>query len=163
MITTSTSAEEPEPKLERFQAEDISAVPFENLSFDIPSGMKVAFLPSIQSLNVYEVDGEGEPIERSQIFIRFFDASSFLTLRTVTIHQTEDLNIGTEDYVARRYDIEKKPGIANFPGQPTWRNERHIVTDTRKTSGVTRYYVIAKNPELDMDVYEEFLESLELK
>lgn len=131
-----------------------------NISFTIPEGMEVEYVPSIESLNVYTVAGEGTARERSQFFIRYFDASDFLTLSTVTIHSTEDLTVGTDDYVARRYDIEKKPGVADFVDQPQWRNERHIVTDFKVEKGYTRYYVVAQNPQLADSIYNSILESL---
>lgn len=150
----------------RERAFDPAAEPgsaFAELSFTVPAGMEIEYVPAIQSLNVFSVMGDGSARERSQIFIRYFDASDFLTLNSVTIHQTEDLTVGGENYPARRYDIEKKSGFADFPEQPAWRNERHIVTDTRKSSGLARYFVIAKNPDLDMRVYEQFLDGVELK
>jgi hypothetical protein len=64
--------------------------------------------------------------------------------------------------MARRYDIEKKPSQADFPFQPVWRNTRHIVTDFRQKEGPTRYFVVAKNPDLDMDTYEEVLASMQI-
>lgn len=71
--------------------------------------------------------------------------------------------MGTGDYVARQYDIEKNADVADFADQPSWRNERHIVTDFRSAEGYTRYYVVAANPELDPEVYEEFLASMTIK
>lgn len=132
-----------------------------NLSFNIPAGWEVEYVPSIQSLNLYTLKGSGTARERSQIFIRYFDASSFLTLNTVTIHKTTDTTVGP--YTARRYDIEKNAGIADFPDQPSWRNQRHIVTDFRARDGFTRYFVVAANPELDPAVYEQILQSMEIQ
>ncbi len=132
-----------------------------NLSFNIPAGWEVEYVPSIQSLNLYTLKGSGTARERSQIFIRYFDASSFLTLNTVTIHETTDTTVGP--YTARRYDIEKNANVANFPDQPSWRNQRHIVTDFRATGGFTRYYVVAANPQLDPAVYEQVLQSMEIE
>jgi hypothetical protein len=133
-----------------------------NLDFRMPSDWDVEYIPSLQSLNLYKVSGNGIARDRSQILIRYFDASDFLTLSTVTIFKTTDLKVGAGDYVARRYDIEKKSGVADFRDQPNWRNERHIVTDFRKSSGRTRYYVVAANPDLDTVVYERILESMEI-
>jgi hypothetical protein len=146
-----------------FKTADEPGEEFANLRFRVPEGMEVEYVPAIQSLNLYTVSGDGTARDRSQIFIRFFDASQFLTLSTVTVHLTSDLTVGTGDYRARRYDIEKKPGVADFPEQPDWRNERHIVTDTRKADGQTRYFVVAQNPELDTRIYEAFLESIEIR
>ena len=133
------------------------------LSFVVPEGMEVEYVPSIDSLNLFTVSGIGVARDRSQIFIRYFDAYDFLTLPTVTIHETEDLIVGSQRNTARRYDIEKKSDVTNFVDQPTWRNERHIVTDVRAEEGFTRYYVIATNPELDTKIYEAFLENFTIK
>jgi len=132
------------------------------LRFDIPDGWAVEYVPSLKALNLFTLAGEGSARERSQVIIRYFDATEFLTLSTVTIHEQTDLNIGRDGYTARRYDIEKKSGVRNFLDQPVWRNERHIVTDFRDKSGFTRYYVVAANPELDNGVYEGLLESMKI-
>ena len=133
------------------------------LTFDVPAGWDIEYIPSIQSLNLYTLTGEGTARERSQILIRYFDASAFLTLSTVTIYSTEDLTVGIDDYAARRYDIEKNAGVDNFIDQPSWRNTRHIVTDFRDSDGYTRYWVVAANPELDPVVYEDLLASMTIK
>lgn len=132
------------------------------LQFTIPEGWEVEYVPSIESLNLYTVAGSGTALERSQVFIRYFDASQFLTLQTVTIHITTDRSVGTGPYVARAYDIEKKAGVASFADQPSWRNSQHTVTDFRATEGYTRYYVVAANPSLDTKVYEEVLASMKI-
>lgn len=131
-----------------------------NLTFNIPPNWEVEYIPSLEALNLYILDGDGTARDRSQILIRYFDATTFLTLNTVTIFSTEDMTAGSEDYVARRYDIEKNAGIPDFRDQPSWRNERHIVTDFRKSEGFTRYFVVAANPELDPTVYEKFLDGI---
>ena len=133
-----------------------------NLDFDIPFGWGVEYVPSLKALNLYEMLGEGDARERSQIFIRHFDASQFLTLSTVKIFERTDTVVGVEDYVARRYDIEKNVGVKNFPDQPLWRSKRHIVTDFSLNDGFTRYFVIAANPDLDLVIYEALLESMEI-
>lgn len=130
---------------------------FFKIQFSIPDGWEVEYVPSIKSLNLFTLFGNGTARERSQIFIRYFDASEFLTLQTVKIHSAEEVNVGVDNYVGRRYDIEKKSGIPPFPDQPSWRNARHIVTDFRDKLGFTRYYVIAANPELDPVTYKLFL------
>lgn len=135
---------------------------FASLRFVVPNGMEVEYVDSIQALNIYAKDGPDTSLDRSQIFIRYFDADRFLTLSTVNIYSTSDLAIGKGNYVARQYDIEKKTGVPNFAGQPSWRNARHTVTDTRKKAGRTRYYVLAKNPELDQRIFDEFLAGLEI-
>ncbi|MDA1038436.1 MAG: M23 family metallopeptidase [bacterium] len=132
------------------------------LTFAIPEGWEVEYIPSLKALNLFTLNGQGSARDRSQLLIRHFDAVDFLTLSTVTIHKSTDLNLGTEDYTARRYDIEKKPNVPNFLDQPAWRNERHVVTDFRDKSGFTRYYVVAANPELSQNVYEEILDSMKI-
>ncbi len=133
---------------------------FGDLDFTVPAGWDIEYIPSIQSLNLFETSGEGTARDRSQMLIRYFDAADFLTLSTVNIFDTTDMTVGQGDYVARRYDIEKKVGVADFPSQPAWRNERHIVTDFRLSDGPTRYFVVAGAPFLDETVYEEMLGSI---
>lgn len=133
---------------------------FGDLDFAIPAGWDVEYIPSIEALNLFETSGDGIARERSQILIRYFDADFFSTLSTVNIFETTDLTVGQGDYKARRYDIEKKTTAADFPAQPSWRNERHIVTDFRLKDGITRYYVVASAPFLDPAVYEEVLASM---
>ena len=70
------------------------------------------------------------------------------------------MTVGVGDYEARRYDIEKKTGVADFVDQPAWRNERHIVTDFHDSDEYDRYYVFAANPEIDMAVYEALIGSI---
>jgi hypothetical protein len=70
--------------------------------------------------------------------------------------------LGQENYIARRYDIEKNAGVADFADQPSWRNERHVVTDFRAGDGYTRYFVVAANPDLDPKVYETFLKRVKI-
>lgn len=130
------------------------------IKFTIPEGWKIEYIPSIQALNLFTLSGHGTARDRSQILIRYFDAANFLTLSTVTIHETTDLQVGTQNYTARRYDIEKKSGVADFAEQPAWRNKRHIVTDFRDKTGLTRYYVVAANPALDKNIYESVLTSM---
>lgn len=156
--STSTAAVRQASDLEYAQGEELF-----HLDFEIPDGWDIEYIPSIQSLNLYKQQGSGTARQRSQILIRYFDASSFLTLSTVTIYSTEDLTVGVGDYTARRYDIEKHADVADFVDQPWWRNDRHIVTDFRAADGLTRYYVVAANPELDPEVYEELLASMAIK
>lgn len=132
------------------------------LDFQMPTDWDVEYVPSLRALNLYTVTGAGTARERSQIFIRFFDADRFLTLPTVRIHRTEDLRIGEGSYVARRYDIEKKSTAPAFRDQPAWRNRRHTVTDFRAREGRTRYYVVASNPALDPAVVERMLASMQM-
>lgn len=133
------------------------------IQFLIPEGWEVEYIPSIKALNLFSISGSGTARDRSQILIRYFDAANFLTLPTVTVYKTTDLEIGKRNYSARRYDIEKKPGIADFAEQPAWRNIRHLVTDFRGQDGFGRYYVVAANPRLDMDSYASLLASMSIE
>ncbi len=132
------------------------------IQFSIPNGWEVEYIPSLKALNLFTLSGSGSARERSQILVRYFDAQDFLTLSTVTVHNKSDLKIGTENYTARRYVIEKKSGIPDFVEQPAWRNQRHTVTDFRKKEGFNRYYVVAANPSLDITMYEELLASMRI-
>ena len=126
----------------------------------IPVGWQAEAVPEIDAINFYDPASEDNTsLEQSQIFIRNFRANSFLTLATVTIHSRENLTINNRPAV--RYDIEKKPGVPNFPNQPSWRNRRHIVTDIRVSDkNPSVFYVIAKRPELDQKIYQQFLKDL---
>jgi murein DD-endopeptidase MepM/ murein hydrolase activator NlpD len=132
---------------------------YQELEFSLPRGWDVEYVPSIDALNVYDASGSGSARERSQIFIRYFDANDFLTLSTVNVLSEESRWVGGTEgiYLAKRYEIEKRSGVPDFQDQPAWRNVRHIVTDVRAEEGFSRFYVIAKNPELDDETYELFL------
>lgn len=132
------------------------------IRFAIPGGMEVEYVPQLKALNIFTIKGEGTARERSQLFIRYFDASGFQTLSGVTVYDTKDITVGQGKYAARRYDIEPKPGVADFAHQPAWRNARHIVTDFTGGNGVARYYVVAKNPKLTDNMYEAVLASMQL-
>ena len=131
------------------------------LEFLIPEGWEVEYVQDINALNVYTLTGKGTSLARSQVFIQHFDATDFLTLSTVIIHETEDRVVGA-GYTARGYDIEKRAGAAAFSGQPSWRNVRHHATDFRKNTGHTRYYTVAAHPNLDKKVYEQILTSMRI-
>ena len=128
----------------------------------IPEGWEVEYDESARILNLFTLAGQGSARERSQAVLTYFDASQFLTLSTVTIHSIADLVVGEGNYAAKRYDIEKRPGIASFEGQPSWRNQRHIAIDFRKGEGRTRYYSIAKNPQLDEQTFQRVLLSIRI-
>lgn len=132
------------------------------IRFAIPGGMEVEYVPQIQAINIYSLSGSGTARERSQLFIRYFDASDFQTLSTVNINSTEDINVGEGNFPARQYDIEKKEGVADFPFQPSWRNGQHIVTDFKSGPGFSRFYVFAKNPQLSENIYKAILQGIQL-
>lgn len=127
----------------------------------IPGSWEVQVVPEIEALSFFEPSAGGEEnLEKSQIFVRYFEASSFLTLSTVDILEQEDLTINTRPAV--RYLIQKKSGLADFPSQPQWRNEEHTVTDIRVSdTNPSIFYVVAKRPDLDDQIYQEFLDSIQ--
>lgn len=133
-----------------------------NFSAVVPSTWQVAHIEQTDALNFFDPNAEGEnDLERSQIYIRSFKASGFETLSTVDIH-SRDPKI-YRGRAAFRYDISKKTNVSDFPFQPAWRSQRHIVTDIRTTEeSPALFYVIAKRPNLDEAVYQQFLESLTL-
>lgn len=132
-------------------------------SAEIPSGWQAAWVGQTEAINLYDPSAGGDSsLEQSQIFIRFFEANRFLTLQTVTIHEQTDTTV--DGRPTRRYDIEKKSGVANFTNQPSWRSSRHSVTDVRVTdANPSIFYVIAKRPELDQNVFDAFLASFRVR
>lgn len=134
--------------------------PVYKFSGEIPNAWKVDYVTDIASINVYDPAKAGAAnIEKSVIFIRNFNANSFLTLGTVHILSRSDASV--HDHAAVRYEIQKKSGVANFPSQPPWRNDQHKLIDIRyaKTNPST-FYVIAYNPELSAEKFENFIASL---
>lgn len=129
------------------------------LSLSLPPEWRAEYVPAIESINVYDPQAAGASnLEKSRLFIRYFDASSFLTLQTVTIHNRTLRTLAEREAV--EYDIEKKSGVADFPSQPAWRNGRHTVTDIRENSGFSRFYVIGQNPAVDKATVELILQSI---
>src|SRR3989338_6194707 len=129
-------------------------------SVEIPKEWKVEAVPAVEAINFYNFLNNANPsLEKSQIFVRHFEANSFLTLSTVNILERKEITINGRPAV--QYIIEKKTGVANFLNQPTWRSQKHTVTDIRVSdSNPSVFLVIAKNPELDEAIYQHFLESI---
>ncbi len=129
-------------------------------SGQISNDWEVEYVPANDSLNIYDPSASGETnLDKSQIFIRNFSANSFLTLNSVDILDREETTLG--NHAAVRYEILKKPGVANFPSQPFWRNQQHRLIDVRYAdTNPSDFFVIAANPNLDAKVFEEFLKSL---
>lgn len=159
--TTNTTTSKEQPTTKTFYFKDIPNVDQNfNFSAEIPTNWEVEYIPASQSINIYDPASPAEQtLEKSQIFIKYFKASQFLTLQTVTIHERTETAINTRPTVI--YDIEKKAGVANFPSQPIWRNQRHIVTDIRETDdNPTIFYVFAKRPDLDQKTFDDFINSV---
>ncbi len=126
----------------------------------ISNDWQVEYVSANDSINIYDPKASGETnLDKSQIFIRNFSANSFLTLNSVDILEREDTTLG--NHAAVRYEILKKPGVANFPSQPFWRNQQHKLIDVRYAdTNPSDFFVIAANPNLNPKLFEEFLKSL---
>ncbi len=129
-------------------------------SFKIPHIYSVEYIPEIEAINIYNPSLDGPNIrEKSQIFVRYFQANQFLTLKTVNILNRKDTTL--KNHSAVQYEIEKKPGIADFSQQPSWRNKKHKLTDIRlSNTNPSFFYVFAYNPLLLEENFENFLESM---
>ena len=130
-------------------------------SASIPRTWQAEAIADIAAISLYDPAAPGASnLEKSQIFLRSFTANDFLTLSTVTILSRVSLEI--QGRPAVRYVIEKKPTVANFPAQPSWRSGRHEVTDIRTTdANPAVFYVIAKRPDLPDAVFQHFLDTLQ--
>ncbi len=130
-------------------------------SGDVPSDWHVEYIPELTAINVFNPSLEAsDTLERSQFFIRQFQANDFLTLSTVTIHAA--IPIVVNGHAGVQYDIEKKPSVADFPGQPAWRSERHTVVDIRfAETNPSLFYVFGYSPDVDESIFEKFINSLE--
>lgn len=149
-----------EPLYRRFYAASVQGAANEfSFSLEIPRTWQAEAVSAIEAIALYDPDAPGESnLEKSQLFIRHFSGNDFLTLSTVTIHDRSDVVV--DGRPARRYDIEKEAGIADFPDQPSWRNDRHIVTDVRVSDArPSTFYVVAQNPALETTVYHHALET----
>ena len=159
------SASEPEtaqiPATKRIIAKDIPgrAHAF-RFAATIPASWAAEAVPESSAINIYDPLAEGKTNQdKSQIFIKYFRATTFLTLSSVDVLERAPHTIRARPAVT--YLIEKKSGVANFPGQPGWRNSRHRVTDIRESdANPATFYVFAQRPGLSNDVFNAFLQSL---
>src|SRR3989338_1772231 len=138
---------------------DLSSVdPHFRFSANIPDEWDVAYVPQIESFSIYKKDAEHDE-EPSQIFIRYFEANSFLTLSTVDILEKNKTSVNGHEAV--QYKIIKKSSVSNFSFQPQWRNEEHRLVDVRLSGqNPSLFYVFAHNPSLDENIFRAFLSSL---
>lgn len=161
-----TKTSEPEvtlPALRHVKAQDIPGVASAyRFGADVSVNWQIEAVPATEAINLYDPAAAGPSnLDKSQIFIRHFRANDFQTLQTVTIHSREGTTIDGRPAV--RYDIEKKPAVAQFANQPSWRSERHIVTDVRVSdTNPSVFYVIAKRPDFDEGVYRQFLQGFKV-
>lgn len=144
----------PKPKETQPTAKTVEIFTFKTT---IPAAWDIEKIETIDAVNIYHPGLSGSSaLEKSQIFVRNFSANTFLTLPTVNILERKEHKVGQRDAVT--YLIEKKSGVPNFPHQPSWRNQKHRVTDVKGDNNF--FYVFAKRPDLPDSVFEEFLESL---
>lgn len=157
-----TDQKENESRKKIFASSIPGAAPVFDFAVSVPSQWEVESVPAIETLNFYDPGAEGENnLEKSQVFVRYFRANRFLTLSTVTIHSRRETEIIGRPAIA--YDIEKKPGVPDFPNQPGWRSGRHFVTDIREgNSNPSVFFVFAKRPDLSEETFSAFLESIGL-
>lgn len=135
--------------------------PVFRFSGQIPSVFEVEYIPQLKAFSIYDSRLPAESIrEKSQIYISSFEANRFLTLSTVEITQQDETLIHGHDAVL--YEITKKPGVPDFPGQPSWRNSKHKALDVRlEKSNPSVFYSFAYNPELSQALFDQFINSLE--
>jgi murein DD-endopeptidase MepM/ murein hydrolase activator NlpD len=121
---------------------------------------RIEYVPATEAINIYDDSLPGSNnLEKSKIFIRYFNASEFQTLTTMNILEREPTNMNGHEAV--RYEIEKKPGVANFADQPSWRSQKHSVIDIRLAqTSPSVFYVFARNPEVSERDFNTFIESI---
>src|SRR3989344_4743801 len=142
---------------ERFEFAQLD--PTFRFSAEIPENLKAEYVSSIESINIYDPESNGSNLDKSQIFIRYFTASNFLTLTTVDVLSRQETK--ANNHPAVEYEIKKKAGVAAFPDQPSWLNEKHKLIDIRlSSSSPSTFYVFAYNPELDKETFDRFIESV---
>ncbi|MEX2144849.1 MAG: hypothetical protein WD712_00505 [Candidatus Spechtbacterales bacterium] len=134
-----------------------------HFSASVPSNWQTEAVTQIGALNFYDPATPADSdLEKSQIFMRYFEAGTFLTLTTVDILERTETQINARPAV--RYVIKKKAGVPDFSNQPAWRNGEHVVTDIRVSDDdPSVFLVIAKNPALDSGIYARFLESIQFE
>lgn len=132
-----------------------------DFSFSIFEDWRVGPLSASRALNIYNpTSGSDGSLEQSQIFVTFFTANNFQTLKSVNILSREEHFLNERPAVT--YIIRKKDGVADFVSQPSWRNLTHKITDVRlRDENPSTFYVFAKNPELSEAEFQRFLNSLE--
>ncbi len=153
----------PEVEYKTIRTSELTRVPEQyNYSAEIPKNWEVEIIKEAEAINIYDPDAVGaNNLEKSQIFIRFFRASSFLTLTKVNVLERQELTIAGRPAV--RYIIEKKASVPDFPNQPSWRNQKHTVTDIRVSdTNPSVFYVVAQRPDLSDAIYAHFFSSIQV-
>lgn len=126
----------------------------------LPEGFAAEKISQIQAINIYDPTAAGASnLEKSQIFVRFFEAGDFLTLQTVNILERREHVLHGHEAVT--YEIEKKLQVPAFVHQPAWRSGRHRVTDVRMSrQKPATFYVFGKKPALADEAFDKFLQNI---
>ncbi|MEK7664476.1 MAG: hypothetical protein AAB340_03535 [Patescibacteria group bacterium] len=138
-----------------------------NQEFDflaqIPIEFEAEYMPQLSAINVYNPSSsENNNIEKSQLYITYFKANNFLTLRTVDITRADKISVNGRDAIL--YEITKKLEVPGFLGQPKWRNFIHKALDIRvSNSNPSIFYSFAYRPSLSEKMFNDFINSIEFK
>ena len=134
-----------------------------NFEGQIPSKFEAEYVPQLKAINVYDPSLLGDSnIEKSQLYITYFNANSFLTLNTVDIIGAEKMTVLGKEAIL--YTIAKKLNVPDFLGQPSWRNLAHKALDIRvSTENPSIFYSFAYKPNLGKKSFDEFINSLTFK
>lgn len=126
----------------------------------IPTGWQVEYVDGSEAINIYNPRFDAPSnLDKSQIFLRNFQATQFLTLNSVDILEREEVQLN--GHAAVRYEIEKKIGVGNFADQPLWRSQKHKLVDVRyEGRNPSYFYVLAYNPSMDSQIFDNFINSL---
>lgn len=132
-----------------------------DFDFTVPILEEWQVVSTSKSLNFYDSLAEGETsLDKSQIFVTYFNANDFQTLTTVNILSREEHEVVGRPAVT--YLIRKKDGVKDFANQPSWRNVTHKITNIRLSdSNPSTFYVFAKKPDLSEAEFQKFLNALE--
>ncbi len=130
-------------------------------SAKLSSGWQVEYIPQITAINIYNPSLTATTtLEKSQVFIRYYESDKFLKLTTVDFYNQESAKISGHDAV--RYEIGKKAGAPNYAYQPSWRNGRHKLVDIRfSKSNPSSFFVFAYNPAVPAAEFDKFIDSIE--
>ncbi len=159
---SSTPASVPKKSIVNDTRVDFSSLsPIYRFSAVVPNKWAVEFIKETQALNIYDPNLTANTnLEKSQFFIRYFEANQFSTLSTVTFFQNTPTTSNGRPAV--RYEIEKKSGVPVFPNQPLWRSKRHKLIDIRLAeTSPSLFYVFAYNPSVPDEVFEKFINSIQ--
>lgn len=130
-----------------------------SFSTHLPSGWVAEYVPGSRAIIFLDPQAGGTSnLEKTRVFVTYFEATTFQTLTTVEVKSRSELSINERPAV--QYVIAKKSGVADFTAQPDWRNRQHQVTDIRTTSdSPTIFYAFAQAPDLPEEIFSDILRS----